>query len=125
MKNKWIFGLLIIVGFAGYAFYSFSTALSPYVTFIEAAESSGRVQVLGYFIDDSSISFDIETGGLQFSLVDEDGTEAMVSYDGVKPDNFEHAENVVVVGQYKDGIFWADDLLVKCPSKYEEAGDKD
>lgn len=122
MKNKWVIGLLIIIGFAGFAFYSFNAALSPYVTFVEAAEYPARVQILGYFIDDTPAHFDINTGELQFYMVDGDGTEAMVLYNGVKPDNFEHAENIVVVGQYKDGIFWAEDLLVKCPSKYEEEG---
>ncbi|MDH4223841.1 MAG: cytochrome c maturation protein CcmE [candidate division Zixibacteria bacterium] len=38
---------------------------------------------------------------------------------GVKPANFEQATSIVVIGMYRDGIFIADQVLVKCPSKYQ------
>jgi hypothetical protein len=36
-----------------------------------------------------------------------------------KPNNFEAASQVVAIGSYKDGVFYAEDMLVKCPSKYQ------
>jgi cytochrome c-type biogenesis protein CcmE len=48
-----------------------------------------------------------------------------VHYNGVKPGNFEEAVQIVAVGTYHQGVFEAEQLLVKCPSKYqgiEEAG---
>jgi cytochrome c-type biogenesis protein CcmE len=42
-----------------------------------------------------------------------------VDYGGTKPGNFEQAESVVCIGVFKDGIFEAKDILVKCPSKYQ------
>ena len=43
----------------------------------------------------------------------------MVSYAGIMPGNFEQAESVVAKGIYNGQRFVADDLLVKCPSKYQ------
>jgi cytochrome c-type biogenesis protein CcmE len=51
--------------------------------------------------------------------VDEDGNTMTVHYDGVKPGNFEEAVQIVAVGSYRDGVFHAEQLLVKCPSKYQ------
>ncbi len=119
MKNKWIIGVIVILIFGGFAFYSFSSSLSPYVTLNEAAKASGQVQVLGTIVEEKEISFDLETGRLEFYLADEEGTVTAVSYSGPRPDNLEESENIVIVGQYINGIFHAEKLLVKCPSKYE------
>jgi cytochrome c-type biogenesis protein CcmE len=45
-----------------------------------------------------------------------------VIYNGVKPANLEEAEEIVVIGRYTQGQFEADQLLVKCPSKYQAEG---
>ena len=42
-----------------------------------------------------------------------------ILYNGVKPGNFEQATEIVAIGQYQNGGFEADQLLVKCPSKYQ------
>jgi cytochrome c-type biogenesis protein CcmE len=44
-----------------------------------------------------------------------------VIYDGTKPGNFDQATSVVCVGKYETDAFYADKLLIKCPSKYQEA----
>lgn len=119
MKNKWVAGVIIILIFGGFAFYSFSSSLSPYVTLNEAARASGQVQVIGTIVEEKEINFDLNTGRLEFYLADEEGTVAVVSYSGPRPDNLEESENVVIVGQYINGKFHAEKLLVKCPSKYE------
>ena len=45
-----------------------------------------------------------------------------VTYDGAKPGNFDQASHVVCVGKYNNGVFVAKELLIKCPSKYQEQG---
>ncbi|OPL14991.1 MAG: hypothetical protein AVO34_00295 [Firmicutes bacterium ML8_F2] len=122
-KTKWIIGLAVIIVFASFAFFSFRSALNPYVSFAEAAETLQQVQVLGYLVKEEPIQYDSTAGELHFYLVDEEGTRASVTYSGVKPNNMEHSENVVVVGEYCEGVFQAEKILVKCPSKYEEAED--
>lgn len=120
MKNpKMLIGIVLIIIFSAFAFYSFSSTLNPYVTFAEAAQRSGTVQVSGYLIDDN-IHYDLGSRQLQFKLEDEEGTRVPVTYAGVKPDNMEHAESVVVIGKFDGDVFVAERLLVKCPSKYEE-----
>jgi cytochrome c-type biogenesis protein CcmE len=36
------------------------------------------------------------------------------------PPDLKQSEQVVVIGQYKQDLFVADQILLKCPSKYEE-----
>ena len=59
-----------------------------------------------------------------FKLADAKGEEFHVVYKGVKPSNFEQATEVVAIGRFNNGIFEAEQLLVKCPSKYEAEGIK-
>ena len=49
-----------------------------------------------------------------------------VVYIRPKPANFEHAVGLVAIGRYDmtKGVFLADDMLVKCPSKYQEQLDQ-
>ncbi|HKY61724.1 MAG TPA: cytochrome c maturation protein CcmE, partial [Gemmatimonadota bacterium] len=53
---------------------------------------------------------------------DDHGETLPVVYHGVKPANFEQATSVVAIGTYKGDQFVADQLLVKCPSKYQAEG---
>ena len=52
-------------------------------------------------------------------MVEEDGDTMTVLYKGIKPGNFEEAIQIVAVGNYDEGVFRAEQLLVKCPSKYQ------
>ncbi|WP_291780891.1 cytochrome c maturation protein CcmE [Cecembia sp.] len=56
-----------------------------------------------------------------FMMVDNDGTEQKVFYNEPVPPDFSRAEQVVVIGSYKnEELFVADKILMKCPSKYQE-----
>lgn len=45
-----------------------------------------------------------------------------VNYQGPKPDLLQHEAQAIMTGRMgEDGIFHADELLLKCPTKYEEA----
>lgn len=56
-----------------------------------------------------------------FMMVDNDGQEQKVYYNEPVPADFVRAEQVVVIGSYRnEEIFVADKILMKCPSKYQE-----
>jgi cytochrome c-type biogenesis protein CcmE len=75
------------------------------------------------FADPTHVSYDAGKSELVFALRDDKKEVMDVVYKGVKPVNFEMATNVVAIGTYKDGRFAADQLLVKCPSKYQAEGE--
>ena len=53
---------------------------------------------------------------------DPERTQLQVVYNGVKPDLLRHEAQAIMTGQIgEDGVFYADELLLKCPTKYEEA----
>lgn len=122
MKNKkilvFIIGLVLLVT----AIISLSDNIfSPYVTFQYAEKHPGKyIQMIGKRVKDAEIKHD-ETG-FSFELCDESGNKIIVFHNGIKPQNFEHTEQVVVLGKYSTDkkVFEADKVLVKCPSKYQK-----
>jgi cytochrome c-type biogenesis protein CcmE len=65
-------------------------------------------------------------GGLSKVLYDavNDPTRARIDvvYKGVKPDLMRDEAQAIMTGKLgEDGVFYADELLLKCPTKYEEA----
>lgn len=122
MNIKIIAGLVIIALFAVWGLTSFMTTTIPYVSFADVTSSSGVVQVMGK-IDFDAITYETDNSRLVFEITDlEDelsGRRLKVIYSGVVPGNFDQATSVVAKGQYRDGALYADQLLVKCPSKYQ------
>jgi len=111
-------GGVLVVAFLAYGTTSFKSNLTPYVSFEEASRSASKVQVAGGLVENSTKYLD-ESEELRFTLVEEDGDTMTVHYKGIKPGNFEEAVQIVAVGNYSDGVFHAEQLLVKCPSKYQ------
>jgi len=111
-------GGVLIVAFLAYGATSFKSNLTPYVSFEEAQKSLRKVQVAGGLVPDST-SYIEDKEMLQFGIVEEGGDTMTVLYQGIKPGNFEEATQIVAIGTYSDGAFHANQLLVKCPSKYQ------
>jgi cytochrome c-type biogenesis protein CcmE len=111
-------GGVLIVAFLAYGATSFKSNLTPYVSFEEAMSRSAKVQVAGALVEDSTRYVEA-TEELSFGIEDEQGNTMPVLYEGVKPGNFEEATQIVAVGTFRDGAFHAEQLLVKCPSKYQ------
>lgn len=112
------FTFLAVAVFFGF-FSSGDDLLSPYVPFKEARSSPGRyVQIIGSL--DRSVPVRHSEGAYSFTLLEKDGAKMDAVHRGTKPQNFEHTEQVVLLGRYsaESGIFEADQVLVKCPSKY-------
>ena len=55
-----------------------------------------------------------------FYIKDENGIVRKVELKDTKPQDFEKAERVVVVGNLEGEVFKASSILMKCPSKYNK-----
>ena len=55
-----------------------------------------------------------------FVMVDENNTQQRVFLNEPMPADLIRSEQVVVVGKFKNELFVADKVLLKCPSKYQE-----
>lgn len=124
MKTKYLIGIPIIVIFIVFGAFSFKKTLTPYVGFEEARKSGATVQIIGQVVF-PQVEYDTQTFQLTFPITDEHGKRMLVRYGGIKPGNFEQADRVVVIGRYEEGVFLADQLLVKCPSKYQGSSPAD
>ncbi len=98
---------------------SFKKTVTPYIGFTEArAASSGMVQVNGTLASKDYV-LKADEQYLAFSLKDDKGDVMPVVYRGTIPGNFDQAVSIVAIGAYKGDHFEAEQLLVKCPSKYQ------
>lgn len=122
MKPKIVLGLLLVLASIGFGVTAFRNSLTPYISFAEAKKSGASSQVNGTLADPANVRWDAGKGELAFALKDDHGEVLPVVYHGVKPANFEQATSVVAIGTYAGGRFEADQLLVKCPSKYQAEG---
>jgi cytochrome c-type biogenesis protein CcmE len=123
-RRAWtVAGVVLLVGFAGFAFATFRTTLTPSVTFDDARAAGRVVQVAGA-LEKESTRYDEDEAQLHFALVEEESGGTMpVRYDGLRPANFEDAISIVAIGSWDEATseFAASKLLVKCPSKYQGA----
>jgi cytochrome c-type biogenesis protein CcmE len=128
MKAKYIIGGIIIVAFLAWGASSFMKTTIQYVSLDEAAQAHRTVQVMGK-IDFGAVKYDDQKSRLEFAIYDPDAADSLtarrlnVVYYGVVPGNFDQATSVVLKGKPGDeGAFVADQMLVKCPSKYQGEG---
>ena len=120
MKPKLIIGIVAIVGFTSLLMYNFGQSISTYTTFEEAGERS-TAHIPGTWDEDKGAEFSLETKRFTFYMKDEDGVSKKVVYSKPKPNNFEQADQLVVIGEMRGDTFYANEMLMKCPSKYNDA----
>jgi cytochrome c-type biogenesis protein CcmE len=53
-------------------------------------------------------------------MKDADGVERKVILNKPKPQDFEMSEQIVVTGELQNDAFMANEILMKCPSKYKD-----
>jgi cytochrome c-type biogenesis protein CcmE len=123
MNLKAILALALVVIAVAIGVSSFKKSVTPYISFAEARRASGLVQVNGVLADKQYVMRQ-EEQYLSFRLKDGRGEVLPVEYRGVIPGNFDQATSIVAIGRYKDGKFDAEQLLVKCPSKYQAEAEK-
>ena len=120
MKNKYVFGGVIIAVFLILMGYLFTQSNIEYAdNFTTVKSSTKTVKATGSWVKEKQYEINKEDKTFSFFMTDENGNEMKVIFEGTIPNNFETATSVVVTGKYKDGYFHAKDILTKCPSKYE------
>ncbi|MBN1373489.1 MAG: cytochrome c maturation protein CcmE [Anaerolineaceae bacterium] len=146
-----IVGLLLVAGSGLYAARSAAQPSAQYFMTIgellakKDTMLDKQVRISGAVMGDS-IQFDEATGKLTFFIADvpadyaqveEQGGLAVVLknavddpnrqtiqvvYTGVKPDLLRNMSQAIIVGKLdQEGTFQAEEILLKCPSRYEEA----
>jgi cytochrome c-type biogenesis protein CcmE len=149
--NKFFIGGLLILGAVVFLIWSSTAANSEYFLTIDELKAKGpdvvnrNLRVSGAVIGDT-IQYDPNTLTLTFEVAHVPGDQALINsegglaealhqavldparsrlkivYIGPKPDLLRHEAQAIVTGKLgEDGVFYADELLLKCPTKYEEA----
>jgi len=119
MKPKIIIGVVSIIAFTSLLMYNFGNSISTYVNF-EDAENRSISHVIGSWDKNEVHGFSRETMQFSFYMKDQDGNSRRVVYSKPKPNNFEQATQLVVIGEMRNNVFHANEMLMKCPSKYNE-----
>jgi len=144
-RIQFILAGLILLGAVAYLIFSGTITGGQYFLTVDEVvnnpEYEGRsVRLSGAVLGDS-IVFDAETLSLDFSIVhipsefdnlaetlhdavnNPDATQINVHLDNeVIPDLLQHEAQAILTGTLgEDGVFYATELLLKCPSRYEEA----
>lgn len=123
MNLKIVIGGIVIVAALIFGATTFMESNIEYMDFAKAESVSKKVQVKGKWVKEKDCQFDATKSQFSFYMVDDKNREVKVVLDGAKPNNFEMATEVVAKGRYRDGYFHANELLTKCPSKYEGNGE--
>jgi cytochrome c-type biogenesis protein CcmE len=144
-------GGILIIAAVIYLIASSTSAGAQYFLTVDEVLSKGKeylgrdLKVSGAVLGDTieydpetlTINFDIthipgdnreidSQGGLAAVLnkavSDPDNARLSVVYVGPQPDLLQHEAQAILTGQLgEDGIFYANELLLKCPTKYEDA----
>lgn len=128
MKFSHILGILVIA-VAVIIIISTTGDASSYVNFEQAKAmamaDSREIHVVGTLKKDPQghvvgIMPSPDKLSFSFLMVDEKGQEQQVRYNEPMPPDFLRSEQVVVIGRYHGNSFVAKQILLKCPSKYQE-----
>ena len=117
-------GLVVVIVVVALIATSFSGSTSEYLTISEVKalgqDQTQNSRVAGKIVSDS-VQWNTAAFHLAFEIEDETG-RLSISYNGPKPDMMADAVEAVAIGKYDPTnlVFTADELLMKCPSKYEE-----
>ncbi len=125
-RTKFAVALVLVAGALAYfAFTAFQGATVSYLSVAQVLAESPtaydrQVGVTGKLVQDSYVR-DADGLTARFSIKDEDGSEALaITYRGEIGQVFfnEHSEIILQGQKLVDGTFNADNLTVRCPSKY-------
>jgi len=131
MRPKYLLGgSLLIMAVSIVIVQGFSSNFQYYLTVSQLREKapefqSHNVRISGAVIGDS-IAFDAQALYLEFDIVDsveQIGAQPplRIVYEGPRPELLQDHAQAVIEGRLNaDGAFYADTLLLKCPTRYEE-----
>lgn len=122
VKKSHIIVLILIAVCIG-VFASKLGNVSSYSSYKDAKTKPGEsVQLIGTLAKGKAVNFDPikDPNSFSFTLLDRNGDEVQVICFDDMPTDFEKSEEIVLTGTMKDDTFYANEMLVKCPSKYQE-----
>lgn len=149
--NKFVIGGILILGAVVFLIWTSTAASAEYFLTIDELNAKGssvvdkNLRVSGAVIGDSiqydaqslTLSFEvahvpgdnlaIETEGglaeaLHQAVLDPSRARMKVVYVGPKPDLLRNEAQAIMTGHLgNDSVFYAEELLLKCPTRYEEA----
>lgn len=150
-RIKFLLGGLLILAAVVYLIFSSTQASAQYFLTVDELVAKGDtlagrdLRVSGAILGDS-IQYNPQTLELKFTVAHVSGDNAQIEADGglaavlhqavidpnrnhlqvvyvgVKPDLMRNEAQAIMTGKMgADGIFYADELLLKCPTKYEQA----
>lgn len=113
-----LLGVAVIAALFAVGYTMFTRSVVYYQTPTEVLSMQGEEVRLSGAVVDGSIGVDASTGTVTFEVAD-DQTTIPVEYHGTAPDTLRDEGEAVVEGTLgSDGVFQADVLIAKCPSKF-------
>ncbi len=150
-RMKFVLGGMLIIAAVAYLIISSTQASAEYFMTVDEINAKGdkvvekSVRLSGAVVG-ATIAYDPQTLTLTFDVAHVPGDQALIEdqgglaevlhqavidperqhikvlYVGPKPDLLRNEAQAIMTGKLKaDGIFYADELLLKCPTRYEEA----
>jgi len=134
MRAKFIIGGVVVVAAVVYLIVSSISSSAQYYLTVKELRGKGQamagrnLRVSGYVVGDS-IAYNPQASSLSFDIVDthEELTATTkadtikILYTGPKPDLLQHEAQAIAEGKLNpDGTFTANNLLLKCPTRYED-----
>ena len=122
MKKIHLVGIIVIAVAIGVIFTSLQSNAS-YADFAEAtANPDTEYHVVGKLNKTIPIQYDpkINADECSFLMKDNNGIEKKVVLHKSVPQDIEKSEQIVLIGKMQGDEFIANDILMKCPSKYND-----
>lgn len=122
MKKLHIIAIIIIAVAIGVIFVSLKNT-STYADFTEAmANPDKEYHVVGKLDKTQPQIYEprVNADEFLFSMIDNKGVVKQVVLHKSKPQDFEKSEQIVLIGKMQGDNFHANDILMKCPSKYND-----
>src|SRR5690606_20910648 len=122
MKKLHILAIIIIAVAIGVIFVSLKNT-STYADFTEAlANPDKEYHVVGKLDKTQPQIYEprVNADEFLFSMIDNKGVIKQVVLHKSKPQDFEKSEQIVLIGKMQGDNFHAKDILMKCPSKYND-----
>jgi len=150
-RTKFIVGGVLILAAVVYLIFSATKANAEYFMTVDELKAKGAgvasqdVRISGAVVGDTiqydastlTLTFDVAQvpadqkqvdaeGGLaavlHAAVIDPNRARLQVIYNGPRPDLLKNEAQAIMTGHLdSNGVFHADELLLKCPTKYQEA----
>lgn len=124
-KTKFMIGGVVIVLAILYLIYTGIQSSAAYFLTIDELQSQAvayedrQVRVSG-MVDETSIDYQSSELILRFEIMGENGERLPVVFNGPKPDQMREGAEAIVEGTFDGQEFAAQNLMLKCPSRYED-----